>query len=166
MSGYNGYSMSNNAVQAYEDGEKPYSKWTKKAILEAIDKETNRSSNEFKNVPVAVLREMFLYCSSWHHTSKYYNQTDFYSLDTEKVENITKQELQEYVSTVEHIGAKREEKLSYRANCEYLLWSGSRNHPKATKYTEDGTITGNWFVSDTGVRKSINSNGFKILKRW
>jgi len=29
MSGYDGYSMSNNAVDAYENGEKPISKWTK-----------------------------------------------------------------------------------------------------------------------------------------
>lgn len=30
MAGYNGYSMSNNAVAAYENGEKPLSKWKKK----------------------------------------------------------------------------------------------------------------------------------------
>ena len=29
-SGYSGYSMSNRAVDAYEDGEMPLSKWTKK----------------------------------------------------------------------------------------------------------------------------------------
>ena len=28
-SGYNGYSMSNRAVEAYYNGEKPLSKWTK-----------------------------------------------------------------------------------------------------------------------------------------
>lgn len=33
MAGYNGFSMSNNAVAAYEDGEKPLSKWTKANIL-------------------------------------------------------------------------------------------------------------------------------------
>ena len=37
MSGYYGISMSNNAVKAYEEGKKPYSKWTKKGILERID---------------------------------------------------------------------------------------------------------------------------------
>lgn len=36
MSGYSGYSMSNNAVDAYESGEKPRSKWTKKVLLSAI----------------------------------------------------------------------------------------------------------------------------------
>ena len=36
MAGYNGWSMSNNAVAAYEDGEKPLSKWTKADIFDAI----------------------------------------------------------------------------------------------------------------------------------
>ena len=34
--GYDGYSMSIRAREAYEDGEMPKSKWTKKAMLEAI----------------------------------------------------------------------------------------------------------------------------------
>ncbi len=33
MAGYDGYRMSNNAVQAYEDGEMLMSKWTKTAII-------------------------------------------------------------------------------------------------------------------------------------
>lgn len=37
MAGYNGFSMSNNAVSAYENGEKPLSKWTKKNIIGAIE---------------------------------------------------------------------------------------------------------------------------------
>ena len=32
-SGYSGYSMSNNAVNAYENGEMPLSKWTKDCLL-------------------------------------------------------------------------------------------------------------------------------------
>ena len=37
MAGYNGFSMSNNAVEAYENGEKPLSKWRKSDILETIE---------------------------------------------------------------------------------------------------------------------------------
>lgn len=37
MAGYNGFSMSNNAVAAYEDGEKPLSKWTKADIYMTRD---------------------------------------------------------------------------------------------------------------------------------
>ena len=34
--GYHGYSMSNNAVAAYDNGEMPLSKWTKSAILNEL----------------------------------------------------------------------------------------------------------------------------------
>ena len=36
MSGYKGYSMSNNAVAAYSGGKKPMSKWTKSEILATL----------------------------------------------------------------------------------------------------------------------------------
>lgn len=36
MSGYRGYSMSNNAVAAYEEGKKPLSKWFKSEILDSL----------------------------------------------------------------------------------------------------------------------------------
>lgn len=48
MAGYNGYSMSNNAVAAYEDGEMPLSKWSKTAILEVI--EENEDIEDSKKV--------------------------------------------------------------------------------------------------------------------
>jgi hypothetical protein len=38
MAGYNGYAMSNNAVSAYENGEKPISKWTKAEMLYELKK--------------------------------------------------------------------------------------------------------------------------------
>jgi len=38
MSGYKGYSMSNNAIAAYNEGEKPKSKWTKTEIVREIEK--------------------------------------------------------------------------------------------------------------------------------
>lgn len=36
MAGYDGYSMSNNAREAYEYGYMPKSKWTKATMIEAI----------------------------------------------------------------------------------------------------------------------------------
>ncbi len=37
MAGYYKYSMSNNAVKAYKQGEKPLSKWTKTEILSNVE---------------------------------------------------------------------------------------------------------------------------------
>ena len=90
MAGYNGYSMSNNAVQAYEQGERPYSRWTKKAFFEEIEKMI-----AFGDLPETVREDLagmkvddlkaFLSRSSWHHTSAKYNKTDFYSISDKKI---------------------------------------------------------------------------------
>lgn len=85
MSGYYNYSISNNAVAAYESGEKPSSKWTKKAILNEIIEicDDAEKIDIIKKLNVNELKEHFLIPSSWHHTSKFYNKTYFYVLDTD-----------------------------------------------------------------------------------
>lgn len=90
MAGYNGYSMSNNAVTAYSNGEKPLSKWTRSAILTAI---AHMIVNE--DLPEEIIADIdgmktaelkrFLVPSSWHHTSCQYNRTTFYVLDEERI---------------------------------------------------------------------------------
>ena len=92
MAGYKGWSMSNNAVSAYECGEKPLSKWTKTAVIEAIENaevDLNCSIEKLRKMPAAVLKDVCLCYSSWHHTSSHFNQTDFYSLDLERIGELT-----------------------------------------------------------------------------
>lgn len=103
MAGYNGFSMSNNAVAAYEDGEKPLSKWTKADIFEIIedkDREINLkcSISKLRKLPVKILKDICLTYSSWHHTSSHYNKTDFYSLDVKAVENLTDERIDELIA--------------------------------------------------------------------
>lgn len=100
MAGYNGFSMSNNAVEAYYNGEKPLSKWKKADIIEAIEnaiKDGNLTLNcnmeKLKKLPVKILKKLCLYYSSWHHTSNHYNKTDFYSLDIDTVAELTDEKL-------------------------------------------------------------------------
>lgn len=85
MAGYNGWSMSNNAVQAYEDGEKPLSKWTKKTLVyelaDALDAEPEEVAEVLKPYTVKEVKDKCLTYSSWHHTSSRYNRTAFYELD-------------------------------------------------------------------------------------
>ncbi len=100
MAGYDGYSMSNNARSAYACGEKPLSKWTKTEILEAVreiaeENELNIDFDLFSKISAKILKSEFLEKSSWHHTSKFYNCTDFYSIDEEKVINLTNSEILE-----------------------------------------------------------------------
>ena len=72
--GYCGYSMSNNAVRAYEEGLLPLSKITVYSLKKAG---INLKLKEFKilaNKEVIKTRE-------WHHTSSQYNKTHFWDLE-------------------------------------------------------------------------------------
>lgn len=84
-SGYNGYSMSKRAASAYECGEMPKSKWTKSAIIERVREFCDAEDLEYDaNIEKTTrddLFEKFVSWSSWHHTSRMINQTDFYALD-------------------------------------------------------------------------------------
>lgn len=89
---YYSYSMSYNATVAYNDGYKPKSKWTKKAMLEAIREylqlETVYEDDVIINIMKAVEKlkkeKIFHYLLEYkesHHTGKFYNLTDFYGID-------------------------------------------------------------------------------------
>lgn len=170
-SGYVGSSMSRRAAEAYENGEKPLSKWTKKAILEAIKK--NSEDYDFKaeilvkleKTPVKALKEIALYNSSWHHTSSYCNSTDFYSVDFDTLEDISIEYIDSVVASVKSEKKQGKKEESEKWECKFLEWSGTRNHPKATECVEIGEIKGNWFYRENGSKKSINANGFRKIKK-
>ena len=103
-----------------------------------------------------------LYQSSWHHTSSYYNETDFYSIDEDKVAALTDEEINE---AVELSRIPKEKPTEERWRCEYLEWYGTRNHPQCSKYVSEGTVRGNWFYLDNEHRKSILANGFRFIER-
>lgn len=81
--GYHGTSMSNRALTAYENGEKPLSKITK---IDAAELNTVIVDHlpELPTVTVTTLKKLLRIwgCSSAHHTSKRANLTDFYHLAT------------------------------------------------------------------------------------
>lgn len=91
QNGYIGSSMSVNARNAYDDGEMPKSKWTKKAMIAAVkeycDNYDLKYNPEIEKMKKEELFRTFLIYSSWHHTSKFANPTDFYSIDKEAVED-------------------------------------------------------------------------------
>lgn len=94
MAGYNGWSMSWNAVDAYENGEKPLSKWSKKEIIiETLLINEKLDVNLLNKVNTSCLRNLMLKNAGWHHTSKFYNKTNFYKIDEEFVENLTNDKL-------------------------------------------------------------------------
>lgn len=168
MAGYNGWSMSNNAVAAYEDGEKPLSKWTKTDILDAIEEQEVKlkcSIEKLKKLPIKVLKEICLTYSSWHHTSNHYNKTDFYSLDVDRIENLMDDELDELLSNYKADKKAESKPLEEKWECAFLEWSGSRKHPVATEVIEEGVVKGDWFYRKNGTKKKTKANGFRFLKK-
>lgn len=121
--------MSNNAVAAYADGEKPLSKWTKPEILEAIFDNCEISEEKadlLRKMTVKELKDEFLQMSSWHHTSKFYNCTNFYSLDFEEIEEISAEQIKCIISSrkkkarrsAEEIQAEKDAKAARKAEKE------------------------------------------------
>jgi len=168
-SGYCGYSMSDRARQAYDSGEKPLSRWTKAEIISAIEEVDAVKAELFKNVNLATLKEKVLYQSSWHHTSSRCNATDFYSVDEDFIREITRDEILKMTIR------KPKEKISsnkYRGTIHYLVWSGTRNYPKATEeklenvnIEERGCF---YYVSDDEgkqlLKKKIGSTGTEVTR--
>lgn len=81
--GYIGRSESVRASEARQDGQKPLSKWTKKAIIEAM--KANGAPEELlrkaEAQPLWVLQQSVLSKTSWHHTGPNYQKTDFYGIN-------------------------------------------------------------------------------------
>lgn len=134
---YVGYSMSLNAAIAYENGEKPISKWTKEALLSAA----GEKAEMLKKLTTSEIRDLILYRSSWHHTSSHYNATDFYAIDEEKVEEITENTIQRIISGRKPRETKpKETPRTVWAEVTYTIWEGRyANYRRPRKITE--TIT-------------------------
>ena len=96
--GYNGFSMSKRAIEAYDNGEKPLSKWNKSVILEEIKCENVKVYLLSKYLTANELKKYFLKRSSWHHTGMFFRETDFYCIDKEFIRNFTEENKQEIIN--------------------------------------------------------------------
>lgn len=157
MAGYNGYSMSNNAVNAYANGEKPYSKWTKADILDEIPSELKDIA---KKLTAAEMRGLFLHRTSWHHTSSHYNRTDFYSVWTD---GITADTITAVIANRKPVEKKPAQLV--KAKAHYLTWEGSRKHPKAVHHEEYVILNEKWAFTPDG-KKSRSANGFYVIAEY
>lgn len=177
-SGYSGYSMSNRACEAYENGEKPLSKWTKTEMLIEIKAYAKENGVPFtisvlQKAPKSVMADLVLRENSWHHTSSYCNATSFYFVDTDKLDNLTDDKITDAIES--HKTKKKEDVKpnKYKGSIQYLEWSGTRKHPKATEHVlkdvfieEKGCF---YIVTDDDgnqlLRKKIGSNGTYVIKK-
>ena len=123
MSGYYGYSMSNNAMAAYEAGLKPVSKWTRAELLEAC----GDKSELVKPLTVAELRAVLLYRAEWHHTSSHYNRTDFYAFDADALEELTAEKVAAIIAerAPRAPRAPKADTAEHAAEIVYTIWTGN-----------------------------------------
>nr|DAG27467.1 MAG TPA: hypothetical protein [Caudoviricetes sp.] len=113
--GYRGHSMSNRAVKAYDRGEMPISKWTKKVLLEELAEVAYDNDIAFENVALnrLTLKELqaaFLENSSRHHTGAFYSTTNFYSIAEDAASRMNKEYVERIISARPKKSAKTEEK--------------------------------------------------------
>lgn len=155
MAGYNGFSMSNNAVAAYNNGLVPASK--------------------IPGVPAALVKE---HCrpTEWHHSSKNYNRVDFY--DPAEVRAIFGLEVHEdheadpraVAALAAHkTGVKKAPDVLTNCRVEWIEWTGSLKRPTATEMVAEGckvsvkgqtaTIT---LPTGETLTKRLTTNGFSF----
>lgn len=87
--GYLGSSMSVRAVEAYEQGEMPISRWTKTAIIQAVkdycfDFDLAYDPDIEKKTKAELAKE-FLEYKSWHHSSRTAREVEFFGLNEDAV---------------------------------------------------------------------------------
>ena len=169
-SGYHGYSMSKNAFWAYENGERPLSRWAKAEILKEIAKIDTHKAELLKKVCLPVLKDNFLEYTAWHHTSSKCNKTDFYALDTDYIKSLTEEDI---LSLSKKKPKKKVEKsMRFKGDIHYLVWSKTRGgFTKVTRcLLEDVNIERRgcyYYISnDQGeqiLRKKTDSNGTVVV---
>ena len=158
QAGYIGCSLSEGASDAYSQGERPLSKWSKQDIIdEVVDLSDGRFiESELKKFTKQVLQDAFLSESSWHHTSRCANITDFYSVDELKLEEITLDSL----ITIAERSAQAETKIKKptqikKGKIVYEEWEGSRRYGKFVQHEGYCLVIDNWCYLEDGKKKDI-----------
>ena len=146
--GYIGQSMSFRAAEAYGDGKKPWSKWNKTNVLETL-KEKGYNTVKLKKFPLSVLKDYFLEQTEWHHTGKFFSETDFYDVKEDvdiKYDVLYKMSLRLKEENAIKRNRLKEQKCSKPTYCEigYEYWAGSRRHPKRMQGSSLAVVKADW----------------------
>lgn len=149
--------MSNNAIAAYSNGEKPYSKWTKSDILRELPGDLLDIA---KKLTVSEMKGLFLHRTSWHHTSSHYNRTDFYSVEAD---GVTADQIAGIIADRQPVEKKPVQLV--KAKVHYLTWEGTRKHPKAIDHEGYAILNEKWAFTEDG-KKSRTAKGFYIIETY
>ncbi len=155
--GYVGHSMSVRAAMAYGDGEMPKSKWTKSVLIDRI-----RQADSFWPVDLlfscllATLRERFLRRSSWHHTGRYFNETDFFALNEDVIAAHDVDGLLEADIAMRARNKKPGDSpvsSAVKGRIRFESWEGSRKHGRFVTHELACLIIGNWAYTECGKKR-------------
>lgn len=165
--GYIGQKMSERAQAAYNNGEMPYSKWTKRAILSELE-DRGLTVEDFKKYSADTLRDYFLYYAAWHHTGKCFNETGFYGFSVP--DPIDFDELNEIDTKYKEERAKaRAEKKEIKqeiALITYGEWTGTRKHMKLEEHTDYAIIVGNVAHLAYGKTKRMSGSHIEVVETY
>ena len=121
--GYIGTKMSERAMEAHNNGEKPYSQWSKEDLLDCLP---SAIFEQAKKLTLNELKSELLYTSSWHHTGNCFNRTDFYAVNENAVEELTAERIVEIIANRPKKERKIKDKpLFITAKIKYIEWEGS-----------------------------------------
>ncbi|EOV0917352.1 hypothetical protein ACOLNO_000124 [Vibrio parahaemolyticus] len=146
--GYSGYSKSNNAISAEEDG---------KFTVSEISRRTKLTTDTIKH---------FFEPCEWHHTSKNYNKTDYY--DLEEIVSSINEEVLEFDKTQKE---KNKTKRSLKGcKVEWIDWQGTGRNKRPIQRSEENCtilISGKKHTITTSTGESFvkmeGANGFSFL---
>lgn len=164
MSGYNGFSMSNNAVLAYENGLKPYSKWTKCDILDCLSVDSC-TVKKLRKYSVQTLKDYFLQYTEWHHTSNYFNCTDFYSVkECDLIDFVELDSLESWnkEKRIQQKERKQAAKALKKAFCSWYDFEGTRKHKKKVYKYGYCVLSGTFAYTQFDTKKKIEGKYFKV----
>ena len=166
-SGYIGSQMSVRAMEAYDAGYKPISRWTKQDVLAAPELSELVKNYDLGKIKKSVLLEFFLERKEWHHTGSYFSETGFYGIDEERVENFSEADFAEMARLSDRKAEPAAECHEIKfVKVSYKEWSGTRKHPKSRDVTTFGRIDGDWFLGLRGQKKKVSGNWFSVVEEY
>ena len=161
MAGYYGKSMSNSAIKAYNEGKKPWSKWSsKKELTDLIEAAYAKGNYNFDckkllKLPLPALKDMVLVETEWHHTSYKYNRTPFLQFSPKSLANITNEKID--AEKVAYDKFKEKSQKVEWWHCQYKAQLKEESLTYSYLVTGDGYIKGQWFYIE-------NPNTHKVEK--
>lgn len=156
---YIGKRMSERAFNAYQEGAKPLSKWTKKDIIDLVKEVRPELVEKLSKVRKEELAKVCLIQTSWHHTGSFYNQTDFYEFDSDRVLELEVSEIEKLLEAKP--AAKKVSDLE-DVYFEWVEWEGTKRFSKKVQKSGYGVKKGNWIytldIYDTITKKKADGN--------